>query len=178
MLIVSTTHRWSFLCQDYSGQKNDLAFIIAHFATLIHGMCSTYEACSLASENFMKKMRLMYALLLPVFAFSLSYSAAAQDSTMNDDNARADSLANAYNQQEMAKNEKIKNSENLSDLKTEKRDTKAKAKEAQRVENEANNAARESKTAYRKEKKAQRAREQADKQSKKAAKARTISDKN
>ena len=122
----------------------------------------------------------MYALLLPVICFSISYSVAAQDltATSHDDNVRVDSLANSYNQQETAKEQERKNSGNRLDLKSEKRETKAKAKEAQQIEDEANDAARESKMAYRKEKKAQRARERADKQSKKAAKARTISDKN
>ena len=95
-----------------------------------------------------------------------------------EENARVDSLANADAKDEMAKDVKRQNSENLSDLKSEKRVTKAKAREAQRVEAEANDAARESRMAYRKEKKAQRVREQADKQSKKAEKARTKSDKN
>ena len=122
----------------------------------------------------------MYALLLPVIFFFISYSVAAQDLTAMsyDYNARVDSLANAYKQQETANEQERKDSENLSDLKSEKRETKATAKEAQRVEGEANDAARESKMAYRKEKKAQRTREHAEKQSKKAAKARTISDKN
>jgi hypothetical protein len=128
----------------------------------------------------MKNKIMMYALLLPVMFLSISYHVAAQDTrTENyDDNARIDSLAKAYGQQETAKEERRKDSDNLSDLKSEKNDTKEKAKEAQRVGDEADDAARESKIAYRQEKKAQRAREQADKQSKKAAKARAKSNKN
>jgi hypothetical protein len=87
--------------------------------------------------------------------FSISYYVAAQDFTAMsyDYNARVDSLANAYKQQETAKEQEWKDSENLSDLKSENRETKAKAKEAQRVEGVANDAARESKMRYSKEKK-------------------------
>ena len=128
----------------------------------------------------MKKKILMYALLVPVMFLFIGHCARAQDSTARDykENARIDSLARTYNQQEAVKDQDRKDSDNLSDLKSEKRETKARAKEAQRVESDANDAARESKIAYRQEKKAQRARDQADKQSKKAANAKTKSDKN
>jgi hypothetical protein len=161
--------------------RKDKNFIIGKIATLSHRICCTEEACSYASAKIdMKKRTLKFAFLLPALVLSMAYSAAAQDSTDRsyDENARVDSLVNAYNQQEIDQDQKRKNSENLSDLKAEKRDTKAKAKEAQRIENEANNAARESNTAYRKEKKAQKSRVQADKQSEKAAKARSKSEKN
>ena len=143
-------------------------------------MCCVYGACSNASENNMNKKRLMYALLLPVMFFSIGQRAVAQDSSAKryEDNERMDSLARASGQQEAAKDEQRKNSQNLSDLKSDKKETKAKAKNAQRVEEEANDAARESKMAYKKEKKAQKAREQADKQTKKAKKAKTKSDEN
>jgi hypothetical protein len=143
-------------------------------------MCYIYGAYSYASENEMKKKILMYVLPLPLIFFSISHCVTAQDSTTRsyEDNARIDSLANAYNQQEAVNVQDRKNAENLSGLKSDKRETKAKAREAQRAEGEANDAARESKIAYRQEKKAQKAREQADKQSKKAAHARTRSDKN
>lgn len=122
----------------------------------------------------------MFALLLPAILFSISHSVTAQDTTAmtRENNTRRDSLANAYDQAETAKEEQKKNTENLSDLRAEQKETKAKAREAQRVEREANNAARESKAAYRMEMKAQKAREQANKQAKKAAKARTKSEQN
>ena len=103
----------------------------------------------------MKKKRVIYALLLPVIFFSISYSVFAQDLTAMsyDYSARVDSLANAYKQQETANEQERKDSENLSDLKSENRETKAKAKGAQRVEGVANDAARESKMRYSKEKK-------------------------
>lgn len=128
----------------------------------------------------MTKNILIYAFILPVTFFSISHRASAQDSTAtsNADSARIDSLVMAYNKQEKAKDHQRRDSENLSDLKSEREETRAKAKEAQRVEADANDAARESKMAYRKEKRAQRAREQADRQAQHAAGARDISDKN
>ena len=127
----------------------------------------------------MKKQGLMYVLVMAATMFLSGHSVAAQDSTAMaaEYDARVDSLVSSYERQEKA-NEKRKNSDNLSDLKAEKREAKANAKEARRVESEAIDAARESKMAYRKEKKAQRTREQADRQTKKAAKARTISNQN
>lgn len=68
------------------------------------------------------------------------------------------------------------NSDNLSDLKSDRDNTKAKAKEAKRVERNANDAARESDIAYRSELRAQKARKKANKQAKKAARARVQSD--
>jgi hypothetical protein len=70
-----------------------------------------------------------------------------------------------------------KDADNLSDLKSDRADTRAKAKEAQRVERNVNDAAREANAAYRDEQKAQKARKKADRQAKKAAKARMRSDK-
>ena len=127
----------------------------------------------------MKKKGLMYGLLLSGTIFLSGHSVAAQDSTAMaaEYDARVDSLVSSYERQEAADKQR-KNSDNLSNLKAEKREAKANAKEAQRVEDEANDAARQSKMAYRKEKNAQRAREQADRQTKKAAKAKTISDQN
>ena len=122
----------------------------------------------------------MYALLLPVMFLFIDHCAIAQDRTTRsqEDSARIDSLATAYNEEQAAEDRDKRHSENLSDLKSEKRDTKAKAREAQRVEGDANDAARQSKIAYRQEKKAQKAREKADKQSKKAEHARAKSEKN
>lgn len=116
----------------------------------------------------------MYALVLSVMFLSISHFAAAQDGG----DARIDSLAKVYVKQETAKDEQRKNSDNLSDLKSDRKETRAKAKQAKRVAADADGAARESKMAYRKERKAQKARKQADKQTKKAADARTKSERN
>lgn len=128
----------------------------------------------------------MYVLFLPVLCVSIG-NVAAQDprASRYEDNVRMDSLARTYIERELKADkeqavidQERKSSDDLSNLKSEKNKTKAKAKEAQRVENDANDAAHESKVAYRTEKKAQKARIQADKQAKKAAKARTTSDNN
>ena len=66
----------------------------------------------------------------------------------------------------------------LSDAKTDRKQTKAKARTARRVENEANDAARESKSALRAEKKAQKSRRQANKQADKAEEAIRKSNRN
>ena len=126
----------------------------------------------------MKTKILMYVSLLTVVIFCVGHRVNAQAARTYGGDARVDSVADAYNQEQAVKEERRRDSEELSDLKSEKKDTREKAKDAQRVENDASDAARESKIAYRQEKKAQKAREKADKQSKKAAKARTKSNDN
>lgn len=128
----------------------------------------------------MKNKIVICALLFGVVLLFISHSTIGQDTKTRSkaENERIDSLATAYNKQRAAEDVDRNNSKNLSDLKLEKKETKAKAREAQRVEGDANDAARESKIAYRQEKKAQKARAQADKQSKKATRARTKSDRN
>jgi hypothetical protein len=66
----------------------------------------------------------------------------------------------------------------MDDAKSATIQTKAKAKEAQRVERDANAASVESKKALKMEKNAQKARKNADQQSQKASEARDKSDKN
>lgn len=110
----------------------------------------------------MKIDQLKYALVLPlIFACA---GVMAQDSTLPalQRKARADSMLRVEQRR----------SNDLSDLKSEKNSTKAKAEEAQRVERNASTAARESKIAYRSEQRAQKARNKADKQAKKAERAR------
>ena len=97
----------------------------------------------------------------------LANDLAAQDPFTTD--AKRDSLANA---QYLVKTQKTTDAQTLSDLKHNKSDTKAQAKEAQRVEENAAHSAKESKSAYKTEKKAQKARRKADAQAKKAAKAK------
>jgi hypothetical protein len=89
---------------------------------------------------------------------------------------RKDSVETATQQEAQVQN---RNDENrMADAKLDRKETKAKAKEAQRIENEANDAARQSKNALKAERKAQKSRKQADQQSKKASSARDKSDKN
>lgn len=73
---------------------------------------------------------------------------------------------------------KAKDESTLADYRYDRKQTKAKAQEAQRVQSDANVAARESRYALRSEKKAQRARRDADRQAERASKARERSDRN
>ena len=66
----------------------------------------------------------------------------------------------------------------IADAKLERKQTKAKAEDAQRIEKDANDAARESRYALRAERRAQKSRKQADKQAEKAAEARVKSNNN
>jgi hypothetical protein len=66
----------------------------------------------------------------------------------------------------------------MADAKIDRKQTRAKAKHAQRIEDDANDAARESRQAVRTERRAQKSRKQATRQSDKAAKARDKSDRN
>lgn len=89
---------------------------------------------------------------------------------------RLDSVAD--HEKDQARLQQQKDSEKITDFRKDKKRTKAKAKEAQRVEAEASDAARQSRIAYRNEKKAQKLRKQADKQADRASKARDKSDSN
>lgn len=66
----------------------------------------------------------------------------------------------------------------MADAKLDRKESQAKADNAQRIEKDANDAARESRYAVRAERKAQKSRKQADKQAEKAAQAREKSNKN
>lgn len=72
----------------------------------------------------------------------------------------------------------MKDETRMTDVKRERKISKAKAKEAKRVGREANDAARESNNAFRAEKQAQKARKNADKQAERAAESRDKSDRN
>jgi hypothetical protein len=135
----------------------------------------------------MKINKRIYSLMLLGLCFLTANHAMAQgpESSKQELNVRMDSLVRGYDAQERKKksDEAIKtqdktDAETLSELKSQKKDTKVKANEAQKVERNANDAARESHNAYKSEKKAQKARNKADKQSKKAEKARDVSDDN
>lgn len=74
--------------------------------------------------------------------------------------------------------EKTNDENRLSEAKLDRKQTRAKSKDAKRVEKEASSAARESRAAVRAEKKAQKSRKDATKQAKRASDARAKSDKN
>jgi hypothetical protein len=90
--------------------------------------------------------------------------------------ATRDSLETVSYHEMQAQNTKDKT--RMADAKFDRKQTKAKAKEAQRIERDANDAAKESKYAVRSERRAQKSRRQADKQSEKATKARNKSNSN
>lgn len=74
--------------------------------------------------------------------------------------------------------QQIKDDNTMADFRHDRKRTKAKAKEAQRIQNEANAAARESKYALKSERRAQKARKDANRQAEKASDARNKSDRN
>jgi hypothetical protein len=96
--------------------------------------------------------------------------------------ARRDSLNTADSLNRISEKERqasqAKDESTLADYRYDRNQTKAKAREAQRVESEANAAAKESRNALRSEKKAQRARRDADRQAERASRARIRSDRN
>lgn len=90
---------------------------------------------------------------------------------------RMDSIQNAYDRH-AAQTQKAEDLEKMTDAKSDRSETKAKLKEAQRVEGEANDAAKQSRNALRAERKAQKARKAADKQADRAEDARDKSNQN
>lgn len=77
-----------------------------------------------------------------------------------------------------AQEQSTKDRNRMADAKLDRKETKAKAEDAQRIEKDANDAARESRYALRAERRAQKSRKQADKQAAKASEARIKSNKN
>ncbi len=122
----------------------------------------------------MKKQALVLTIAMGALSL-LSVQVHAQEQSRPDTERvqRADSA-------EMAKfrTQQTRDANTISDYRDDRRETKAKAKEARRVESDANTAARESRYALRSEKRAQKARKNADKQAEKASRARTKSDRN
>jgi hypothetical protein len=90
---------------------------------------------------------------------------------------RMDSAQAVYDRDQV-QTQKAEDVEKMNAAKNERSETKAKAKEAQRVTDEADDAAKQSKNALKAEKKAQKLRKEADKQAEKAEKARDKSDLN
>jgi uncharacterized protein (DUF3084 family) len=80
--------------------------------------------------------------------------------------------------EDQAQAQKSQEAEKMTAVKNEQAETKAKAREAQRVGEEADDAAKQSKDAVKAEKKAQKSRKKADKQAQKAKAARDKSNLN
>lgn len=109
--------------------------------------------------------------------FTLEVSAQESTGVTKEQYNRADSTKASFEREE-AQTQRQQDTERMTDVKNEQSETKAKAKEAQRIENDANDAAKESKNALKSEKKAQKGRKKADKQAKDAKDAREKSNLN
>jgi hypothetical protein len=123
-----------------------------------------------------------YKKIITVVAVSaaslFSYELLAQDTPIgSSEYKRMDSVQTVY-ERDQVQTQKSEDLQRLKDAKSERSETKAKAKEADRIEDEANDAAKQSKNALKAEKKAQKLRKEADEQSKKAEEARDKSDRN
>jgi hypothetical protein len=125
----------------------------------------------------MKYNKTIFAMLLAMtICFTHAIGQDQTDPSSMADRQRVDSLERISMTTLQA--QKAKDESKMADAKLNKKQTKAKAKAAQRVEKDASDAAKQSKYAVRAEKKAQRARKKADKQEDRAAEAREKSAKN
>ena len=122
------------------------------------------------------KYKKILSLLIVTAASLFTLELFAQESSMSKiEYNRMDSLQSVY-KRDQAQAQKVKDTEAMRDAKTERIETKAKAKETQRIDDEAQYAAKQSKKAQKTEKKAQKLRKQANKQAEKAEAARDKSD--
>jgi len=124
--------------------------------------------------KYTKFLTLLIVIAAPLFTCQLF----AQSTPMTKAEYNSMDSSQAVYERDQVQAQKTKDAELLQDAKTEQSDTKAKAKEAERIDDEAQDAAKQSKNALKSEKKAQKSRKQADKQAKKAEAARDKSDLN
>jgi hypothetical protein len=128
----------------------------------------------------MQKYKMKYKATIVTLTMSaisfLAINVHAQEQVSASEQHRQDSVQMASAKD--AQIEKTKDEARMANVKLDRKQTKAKAKNAQRIENEATDAAQQSKYAVRSERKAQKSRARANKQAEKALKARTKSDKN
>ena len=108
--------------------------------------------------------------------FASNAIAQTWDGMTQNERDKKDSVETIALREEQTQVTKDKN--RMADAKLDRKQTQAKAENAQRIEKDANAAARESRYAVRAERKAQRSRKQADKQAHKAAQAREKSNNN
>jgi hypothetical protein len=126
----------------------------------------------------MKTIKIILPVTLCILTlFTIQASAQEQTEVSNTEETQVDSMQ-AVHERDKAKTQREVDSDRMTEVRNERGETKAKAKEAQRVENDANDAAKESKDALRAEKKAQKLRRKADKQAETAEDAREKSDRN
>lgn len=119
---------------------------------------------------------LTIAVLGAFLSFPLSLSAQDRDNLSKNEIAKMDSVESSNQRATQIQNTKDEN--RMAEAKLDRKQTRAKSKDAKRVERDANNAARESRIAVRTERKAQKSRKQATKQEKRASDAREKSDNN
>jgi hypothetical protein len=124
------------------------------------------------------KFRNIFSHLIIGSFFLLPFAAIAQDRDAMSSNeiARMDSLESV--KMKADQDERINDEDRLEAAKLDRKQTKARSKDAKRVEREARNAARESKAEVRAEKKAQKSRKDAKKQAQRAEDARNKSNEN
>jgi hypothetical protein len=116
------------------------------------------------------------AFLSILFISPLSLCAQDRDTMSKTEIAKMDSTESSNLKADQL--QKTNDESRMAEAKLDRKQTRAKSKDAQRVEREANSAARESRTAVRTERKAQKSRKEATRQAKRASDARAKSDKN
>jgi hypothetical protein len=111
------------------------------------------------------------ALTLP-----LCVKAQDRDNMSKNEIAKMDSTQSANQRADQL--QKTNDDNRMAEAKLDRKQTRAKSKDAQRVEREASSAARESRAAVRTERRAQKSRKEATRQAKRASDARAKSDRN
>lgn len=119
---------------------------------------------------------LSLAILSSILSFPLALCAQDRDNLSKNEIAKMDSIESST--QRAAQIQKTADENKMAEAKLDRKQTRAKSKDAKRVERDANNAARESRIAVRTERKAQKSRKAATKQEKRASDARSKSDNN
>jgi hypothetical protein len=124
----------------------------------------------------MKHKAIIISMLLAGTSLFASRAFAQESGMSQQQRSQRDSAEVATQKEIQVQNNKDEN--RMASAKLDRKQAKAKAKNAQRVENDANDAARQSKYEVRAERRAQKSRKQANKQAEKAAKARDKSNSN
>jgi hypothetical protein len=129
------------------------------------------------NKNIMKNKDVVISLIASTFCLMPFFGNAQDRENMSrNEISRMDSLELVTSKAEQV--QKSDDESRLAEAKLDRKQTRAKSKDAKRVEKDASVAARESRNALRAEKKAQKSRKAATRQSKKASDARERSDRN
>jgi hypothetical protein len=119
---------------------------------------------------------LLIALVALVLTLPLSLKAQDRDNMSKNEIAKMDSTQSANQRADHL--QKTNDDNRMAEAKLDRKQTRAKSKDAKRAEEEASSAARESRAAVRTERRAQKSRKEATRQAKRASDARAKSDKN